>query len=214
MAMPRSKIESILIPLRVPEKMELPIRFSAGKKMTRDRFLEFCRINDDLRIERTSEGEIEIMPPAFWDTGFRNAELTTQIGTWATQEASGVAVDSSAGYELPNGATRSPDASWVDRARLAALRPEDKRGFLPLCPDFVVELRSSSDRLKKLKEKMEEYIANGAKLGWLIDPIERKVYIYRPGSEVEVLDNPATLIGDPVLPGFTLDLGKIWEPDL
>jgi len=213
MATPRSKIESILIPIHVPEEMELPIHFSAGRKLTRNQFLEFCRINDDLRIERTSEGVIEIMPPAFWDTGDRNAELTTQVRVWAKQEGSGVAVDSSAGYELPNGATRSPDASWVDRARLAALRPEDKQSFLPLCPDFVVELRSSSDRLKKLKEKMEEYIANGAKLGWLIDPIERKVYVYRPDSEVEVLENPSTVSGDPVLPGFTLDLTKIWEPD-
>lgn len=132
---------------------------------------------------------------------------------WADEDRTGVAFGSSSGFKLPNGATRSPDASWVERSRLASLTPKQRKECFPLCPDFVIELRSSTDRLKRLKEKMEEYIANGARLGWLIDPLERKVYVYRPDAEVEVLDDPATLSGDLVLPGFTPDLTKIWEPD-
>jgi Uma2 family endonuclease len=136
-----------------------------------------------------------------------------QVGLWADRDKTGVAFDSSAGFELPNGALRSPDVAWVARARLAALAPEAKKEFLPLCPDFVIELRSSTDRLKKLQEKLEEFIANGARLGWLIDPLARKVYVYRPRTAVEVLDKPKTLRGEPVLRGLKLDLKKIWETD-
>lgn len=197
------------IPQHLVTFQPVDIVFAPVIEMTQEQFSEFCQLNRDLRIERTAEGVIEIMPPTSWDTGDRNAELTTQLRTWAKDDGSGVAVDSSAGYELPNGATRSPDASWVNRARLAAVSPEDKQRFLPLCPDLVVELRLSSDKLAKLKQKMEEYLDNGAKLGWLIDPIEDKVYIYRPDTEVEVLDHPASLKGESVLPHFSLDLEKI-----
>jgi Uma2 family endonuclease len=223
MATPQSKIRLPEPEAKTKRPAYLPIRFlpqmredfflSFETAIGHEEFVKFCNLNNELRIERTAEGVIEIMPPAFWETGNRNADLTAQIMAWAKQDSSGVAADSSAGYRLPNGATRAPDASWVARARLAALKPEEKKEYLPLCPDFVVELRSSSDRLKRLKEKMEEYLANGARLGWLIDPSTRKVYVYRPAAEVEVLDDPATVSGDPILPGFTLDLRAIWEPD-
>jgi Uma2 family endonuclease len=182
-------------------------------KMTDDEFFDFCHLNRDLRIERTAEGDIEIMSPAGWETSDQNAELTMQVRLWAKKDGRGVVTDSSGGYKLPNGATRSPDVAWVRRSRLAKLTARQKKKFLPLCPDFVIELRSSSDHLAALRKKMEEYIANGAQLGWLIDPTTRRVYVYRPDAEVECLKNPATLSGDPVLREFGLKLAEIWEPN-
>jgi Uma2 family endonuclease len=135
-----------------------------------------------------------------------------QVGTWANAEGSGVAFDSSTGFELPNGATRSPDVAWVRRTRLAALTAEQKERFLPLCPDFVIELLTPSDSIQMTQEKMGEYIANGVELGWLIDPAQRRVSVYRPGAAAETLDNPSRLSGDPVLPGFVLDLAAVWDP--
>ena len=133
---------------------------------------------------------------------------------WARADGRGVAFGSSAGFTLPNRALRSPDASWILKTRLAELTDEQKRGFSRICPDFVIELRSSSDRLSALRRKMEEYIENGVRLGWLIDPLDplRRVYVYRPGAEVEILERPETLSGEPELPGFTLDLKPVWEP--
>ena len=180
--------------------------------MTEEQFVEFCSQNDELRIERTADGALEIMPPTFMDTGNRNFEAVVQLGIWARQDGRGVGFDSSAGFTLPNGAIRSPDASWVLRSRLDALTEEERKGFGRICPDFVIEIRSASDRLSTLQAKMREYIDNGARLGWLIDPIERRAYVYRPGAAVEVLDSPQTLSGDPELAGFTLDMGAIWEP--
>jgi Uma2 family endonuclease len=182
--------------------------------MSDEQFFEFCRLNRDWRIERTAEGDLIIMAPAGGETGTRNAFLTTFLTNWALQDGTGVPFDSSTGFNLPNGATRSPDVAWVKRSRLAPLTPEQKRQFLPLCPDFVIELRSPSDRLKTIQDKMQEYIDNGAQLGWLIDPLDRRVYIYRPDAEVECLDNPATVTGNPELPGFVLDLKTIWELSL
>jgi Uma2 family endonuclease len=181
--------------------------------MSDEQFYEFCQQNRDWRIERTAEGELSIMPPAGWKTGSRNALINASLTVWALQEGTGIAADSSTGFDLPNGATRSPDAAWVTRSRLAALTEEQKEKFLPLCPNFVIELRSPSDRLKTVQEKMQEYLDNGAQLGWLIDPLERRVYVYRPGAAVEYLDNPTTISGDPELPGFVLDLSRIWEAD-
>jgi Uma2 family endonuclease len=180
-------------------------------KMTEEQFIAFCQQNQDLRIERTAEGDLIIMSPTKDDTGIKNAELTRQLGNWADSEGTGRAFDSSAGFDLPNGATRSPDASWVRRSRLAALPPARRPRFIPLCPDFVVELRSSTDRLPPAKNKMKEYMANGAQLGWLLDPIQRRVYVYRPGVPEERLDDPATLAGDPVLPGFVLDVQRVFD---
>jgi len=193
------------------ESPPLVLHLRPAIEMTREQLFQFCQLNRDLRIERTAEGDLVIMPPTGGETGARNAKLIAQVIRWAEQDGSGVVFDSSTGFDLPNGATRSPDVAWVKRSRLAALTPEQKQGFLPLCPDFVIELRSPSDPLSTLQEKMEEYRANGAQLGWLIDPVERRVYVYRPGAPVECLDNPTELKGDPVLPGFVLDLEAVWE---
>ena len=175
-------------------------------------FFAFCQLNPDLRLERNAEGEVEIMPPVAGGGSSRNAQLTAQLTVWSNQNGLGVAFDSSAGFVLLNRAVRSPDAAWVVKSRLAQLRPETKERFLPLCPDFVVELRSPSDALATLQTKLEEYIANGARLGWLLDPSTRTVYVYRPGVAVEVLAGPTEVKGDPELPGFTLSLTPIWEP--
>lgn len=176
-----------------------------------EQFFAFCQLNRDWRIERTAEGELVVMPPTGWQTGNYNIRVSAALLAWADQDGSGVATDSSTGFDLPNGATRSPDAAWVKRTRLATLTNEQKAKFLPLCPDFVIELRSPSDNLKTLQNKVQEYIDNGAQLGWLIDPVDRRVYVYRSGIMAECLENPATIIGDPELPGFVLDLAGIWD---
>jgi Uma2 family endonuclease len=173
-------------------------------------FFEFCQLNKDWRIERTSAGDITIMPPTGGQTGRRNSQLTKGLGTWADTDGTGMSFDSSTGFALPNGAKRSPDAAWVKRERWDRLTDEEKEEFPPLCPNFIVELRSRSDSLAALHDKMEEYIANGAQLGWLVDPLQKCVSVYRPGQAVEHLDDPETLSGDPVLPGFVLDVRKLW----
>ena len=150
------------------------------------------------------------MGPAGWESARKNAEITAQLQAWARQDGTGTAADSSAGYLLPNGAVRSPDASWVSNARLASVTAEQRSRFLPLCPDFVIELRSPADRLPALQDKMAEYIANGAVLGWLIDPSNREVFVYRPGWDVERLDEPESLSGNPVMVGFELRMGGLW----
>ena len=179
-----------------------------------DHFFEFCRLNDELRIERTAEGDLEIMPPTGGETSNRNIELSTQLHLWARRNGTGVAFDSSGGFVLPNGAVRSPDASWVRRERLSSLTAEEKQRFVPLCPDFTIELRSPSDPLSTVEAKLREYVENGAHLGWLIDPETRRAHVYRPNEPAKILENPDRLSGDPVLPGFVLDLKPIWEPGL
>ncbi len=194
--------------------LEIPLvlHLRPAADMTPDEFFEFCQLNRELRIERSAEGHLLIMSPTGGETSRRNVKLIAQLETWAEKNRSGVVFDSSGGFTLPDGAVRSPEAAWVRRARLAALTPEEKQKFLPLCPDFVAELRSPTDPLAMLQEKMRAYLANGAQLGWLIDPIERRVYVYRQNAAVECLDNPASVAGDPVLPGFEFDLAPIWEP--
>ena len=150
-------------------------------------------------------------PPTDWKTENYNLRISAALLAWADQDGAGVATDSSTGFDLPDGATRSPDAAWVRRSRLAAPSEEQKARFLPLRPDFVIELRSPSDSLKILQDKLQEYIDNGAQLGWLLDPLDRRVYVYRPGVAVECLEDPATISGDPELPSFVLDLAKLWE---
>ena len=177
-------------------------------------FFAFCSQNPELRIEQTVQGDWIIMPPTGFEIGSSNADLTMQIGNWAKKDGTGVAVDSSTGFVLPNGAKRSPDAAWITRTRLAALTPEQKDKFLPLCPDFVVELRSPSDALEPLQEKMEEYRDNGARLGWLLDTVNERIFVYRPGEETAIMDAPQSISGDPELPGFVLDLSPIWNPDI
>ena len=192
----------------------LVLRLRPAIDMTDDEFFEFCQLNRDLRFERTAEGDIVIMAPTGALTGARNIRLAAQVSTWADRDGTGRAFDSSTGFILPNGATRSPDVAWVRRPRLAGLTAEQKQKFLPLCPDFVIELRSPSEALSMLQEKMREYVANGTQLGWLIDPIERQVHVHHADGTVEHLRGPAQLSGAPVLPGFVLDLAPIWETEL
>ena len=178
--------------------------------MTDEQFYLFCQANPDLRLERTAEGDLIIMAPTGGKSGQRNAVLTARFVIWAEQDGSGVVFDSSTEFRLPNGAMRSPDVSWVRRDRLAKLSGEEQERFPPLCPDFVLELRSPSDSMASLKRKMEEYIQQGSELGLLLDPFERKVYLYRPNATPEVLDDPATITAEPALPGFSLSLKEIW----
>ncbi len=178
--------------------------------MSDDQFFNLCAANRDLRLERTSHGEMIVMTPAGGETGNRNNDLSGQLWLWNKQSRLGKAFDSSTGFKLPNGAERAPDASWVAQARWDALSAEERRRFPPLCPDFVVELRSPTDRLPDVQEKMQEYMDNGARLGWLIDPETQRVHIYRPGQEAEVREKPASVAGEEVLPGFVLDMSDIW----
>jgi Uma2 family endonuclease len=186
------------------------LRLRPALDLTEDQFFAFCQLNRDLRLERNAEGELLIMPPTGWEAGHRNFEITGQLAKWTAQDGTGWGGDSSTGFRLPNGAVRSPDASWLPKERLVPFSEHERQRFLPLCPDFVLELWSPSDRLRDVQAKMAEYLANGAKLGWLLYPPERRVWVYRPDTPVEQLDNPATLSGDPILPGFTLDLRPIW----
>jgi Uma2 family endonuclease len=202
----------MVAPLTTTEQGPLVLHFgSVLTKLTEDEFYEFCRLNDGLRIELTSEGDLLIMPPTGAKTGIRNMNLTVILGSWVRQDGTGKGFDSSTLFTLPNGAKRSPDFSWVRNERWQALTDDDQEKFAPLCPDFVVELRSPSDSRKSLQRKLAEYIANGAQLGWLIDPQERKVYIYRPQMPVEELANPQTVSGEPLLRGLTLNLQEIWD---
>ncbi|MDF0553474.1 Uma2 family endonuclease [Kamptonema sp. UHCC 0994] len=188
----------------LPPTLELKI------DLTDEQFLQLCQNNRELKFERTQSGELIIMPPTGGTTSDRNSDLNFQLRSWNRQHNLGKVFDSSGGFKLPNGADRSPDASWVRIERWEALTSEEKDKFLPLCPDFVIELRSPSDSLQTLRSKMQEYIDNGARLGWLIDPKRRVIEIYRPDRDVEILSSPSTVSGEDVLPGFVLDLTQIW----
>ena len=192
----------------------LILRLSPAVEMDDNQFAHFCSLNPELHIELTAAGELEIMSPTNWQTGRKNSKLTAQLEIWSERDGTGIALDSSTGFTLPNGAKRSPDASWILKSRIAELTPEQSRGLAHICPDFVIELRSDSDRLADLQAKMDEYIANGARLGWLIDPQTRSVHTYRPDHDVEIITNPETISADPTLPGFTLDLTEIWNWNL
>ncbi|MEH2274314.1 MAG: Uma2 family endonuclease [Nostoc sp.] len=187
----------------------LPSTLKLKIDLTDEQFFQMCQKNRDYRFERTASGELLIMPPTGSDTGNRNFDLVVELGIWNKQTKLGKGFDSSTGFTLPNGAERSPDVSWVKIERWNALTPEQQEKFAPICPDFVVELRSRTDSLKELQDKMQEYIENGAQLGWLIDRKNKRVEIYRPGKDVEILDNPASLSGENVLPGFVLHLQQI-----
>lgn len=178
--------------------------------LTDEQFESLCRNHPELNLELSAEGELIIVPPTLPYTGEKNADLTTEVSIWARKDKTGVVFDSSSLFTFPNGAKRSPDVSWVLRERWESLPESELRRFSRIVPDFVIELLSISDSLKTLKKKMAEYIENGVRLGWLIDPEERKVHIYRANEEVEILDNPATVSGEDVLKGFNLDLNQIW----
>lgn len=188
----------------------LPMRVRLTTPLGDDDLFDLCATNRSLRIERTADGELIIMAPTGGETGRRNFDLIVQFGTWAKRDGTGVGFDSSTGFLLPNGAERAPDLAWVHASRWSSLTEEQQRKFPPLCPDFVLELRSPTDTLADQQTKLEEYIACGAALGWLIDPDARRVYVYRRDRTVEVIENPIELQGDPELPGLRLDLRSIW----
>lgn len=179
-------------------------------KLSDEQFEQLTVANRDVRLELTAQGELVIMPPTGGETGNRNVEIVIDLGIWNRQSRLGKVFDSSTGFRLPNGALRSPDASWIEQERWEALTPQQRKKFLPLCPDFAVELVSESDRLNEIGQKMQEYIDNGLRLGWLIAPQTRTVEIYRPLKEVEVV-NTASLSGEDVLPGFVFDLQALWD---
>jgi Uma2 family endonuclease len=181
------------------------------RPLSDDEFFDFCMKNPDLRIERRANGEIVIMPPAGMETGYRNNDLSAQLRLWAKADGQGVSFDSNTEFILPSGAAFAPDASWILKSRLASLTKEEKTLFGRLCPDFVVELRSPSDRLSSLKSKMAEWIANGAQLGWLIVPEKQTVFVYRPGAAPEELSNIDHVAGEGPVAGFRLELTDIWQ---
>ena len=178
-------------------------------RLTHEQFYELCKVNQDLRLERSSTGELILMPPTGWESGKRNADLTTNLTLWNRQTQLGIVFDSSTGFSLPNGADRSPDVAWVEKSRIEAIAPDPAR-FLPLAPDFVIELRSATDKLTTLERKMAEYRDCGVRLGWLIDPAEKQVQIYRVGRPTEYLNQPEELSGEDVLSGFVLTLSEVW----
>ena len=189
----------------------ITLQIPKSLKFTDDKFVEMVAANKDLRLELSSQGELSIMSPTGGETGNRNFEMCLDLGYWNRQNGLGKAFDSSTGFKLPNGATRSPDVSWIKIERWNALTPEQRKRFLPLCPDFVIELVSESDDLADTQAKMREYIANGLRLGWLINPKSQQVEIYRPNQEIEVLQSPTSLSGEDVLLGFILDLQPIFS---
>ena len=205
------EIAPATVPLFLPMEIgPVLLRLEEGRFSATD-FEFFAAENPDLRLEMNKDGEIIVMMPVGFTGSQRNAKLTARLVNWADEDGSGIAVEATAGFKLPNGAERSPDAAWVRRERCEEFTRAEREKFLPLCPDFVVELRSRTDRLKTVKAKMKEYMENGAQLGWLIDPLKKKVHIYRPGQPVEILDNPTEVSGEPLLPGFVLRLKGILD---
>ncbi|MGK7944547.1 MAG: Uma2 family endonuclease [Microcystaceae cyanobacterium] len=192
------------------DTITLPAPLTLNIDLTNEQFFQLCQNNRDLRFERTATGTVIIMPPTGSETSARNAELTYQLRAWSRQNKLGKLFDSSGGFILPNGAERSPDASWITIERWNGLTPSEREKFAPLCPDFVVELMSPSDSLTKTRVKMEEYISNGARLGWLINRQQQQVEIYRQDQTVEILNNPSAVSGEDILPNFNLDLSEIW----
>ncbi|MEW5858022.1 MAG: Uma2 family endonuclease [Cyanobacteriota bacterium] len=180
-------------------------------KLTDEQFEQLAAANQDLQLELTAKGELIIMPPTGGETGNRNLDIEGQLWLWNRQTKLGKAFNSSTGFKLPNGATRSPDASWVIQERWDVLTQQQRKKFLPVCPDFAIELVSETDDVEETRKKMQEYVSNGLRLGWLINPKTRQVEIYRQNQEVEILESPATLSGEDVLPAFILDLQAIFE---
>ncbi len=191
----------------LPYRLVLNVR---ALEMTEDQLLQICSDNGDLRIELTANRELVIMPPAGMESGWQEAELARQVGNWSVQDGTGRFFGPNAGYTLPNGAVRAPDISWMPLSRWESLGREDRMKFGHTFPDFAIELRSPSDRLRDVQDKMQEYMENGVRIGLLIDPLNRRVHVYRPGQPVDILEEPTGVSADPVLPGFVLDLSAIW----
>lgn len=182
-----------------------------AKKITVEHFEQLCQLNPELKLETNHQGELIVMSPTGYETGKNNADLLIQFGIWNRQYKLGIVCDSSTGFILPNGAIRSPDVSWIAKERVARFSKEEKTKFLPLTPDFVLELMSPSDNLKDTQAKMKEYRDNGVKLGWLINPQSQQVEIYRSGKAVEVINKPAVLSNDDILPKLAIELDFIWQ---
>ena len=193
-----------------PDLPRVDLRVPPAVRLDNALFFAICQANREYRIERSARGDIRIMPPTGGITGKRNSDLIIDLGLWARQNGRGVVFDSSTGFVLPNGAVLSPDCSWVLRERLARLSDKEKKQFLPLAPDFVIELASANDHRTELIAKMREYRVNGVRLGWLILPTSRQVYRFPEQGAEECLDNPGTLTDETVLPGFRLDLSGVW----
>ncbi|NBD14665.1 MAG: Uma2 family endonuclease [Cyanobacteria bacterium] len=190
---------------------QLTLNLDSVIELSREQFYQICQDNPDLKLERTATGNLVIMSPTGGETGRKNASLIVQVGLWNEQTQLGEVFDSSTGFSLPNGADRSPDVAWLEKSRWEALSPQQKEKFIPLCPDFVIELLSPTDNLKHVQAKMQEYVANGCQLGWLINQKQKTVEVYRPRKETEILNAPASLSGENVLPNFTLNLRKVWS---
>jgi Uma2 family endonuclease len=197
-----------------PNLPRVDLQMPPHTRLDDDLFFAICQANRDYRIERNAQGVIQIMPPTGGLTGTRNSDLIVDMGTWARKDGRGLVFDSSTGFTLRNGATRSPDVAWVLRERLARLSEGEKRCFLPLAPDLVIELASPADSVPDLVAKMREYQGNGVRLGWLILPAQRQVQVFAAGAEPSFLDAPQVLVDEAILPGLSLDLTRIWEPDL
>jgi Uma2 family endonuclease len=193
---------------------QIALHLPAALRLDDSRLFAICQANRELRIERNPGGDLEIMPPTGAETGARNADLTAIMAVWAKQDGRGIVFDSSTGFLLPNGAMRSPDVAWVLRARLSKLTPAEKRYFLPLVPDLVIELASPSDSAEALMSKMSEWQSGGVAIGWLILPDQRQVWDYRPGREPVRMDAPQLLSDAQRLPALSLALDTIWEPNL
>jgi Uma2 family endonuclease len=189
----------------------LPATLTA-QPMTDEEFSAFCAEHPDLNFEMSAEGELIVMPPTYSDTGASNSDIAVQLGTWARKDRRGIACDSSTGFVLPNGARRSPDASWTLKSRVKELGTGKREAFWPLCPDFVIEVKSASDRLKPLQQKMLEYLEQGAQLGWLIDPKNKTVEIYRRDGKGEKCTGIHKVESEGPVAGFVLDLTYVWDP--
>ena len=187
------------------------VKIPVSLKLNYEQFLQLAKANADLRMERTAQGELVVLAPTGSEGGSRNLEISTDLALWNRKARLGIAFDSSTGFRLPNGAIRSPDSSWISNERWDALSSDQRRGFAPICPDFVIELASETDDIQVLRAKMQEYLENGCRLGWLIDPRSQQVEIYRLSQSVEVLDSPKLLSGEDVLPGFVLDLPTLFK---
>lgn len=197
----------------ITEEFGWPFKLKVQRtKLTEEQFIVLCQENPELRLELSAQGELIIMPPTGSAGGWRSGEVFGSLRTWAKKDQTGLSFDSSTGFTLPNGAIRSPDASWILRERWTALAKAQREKFAPICPDFVAEVRSQSDKLPDLLDKMQEYLDNGARLGWLIDPLDKRAYIYRPGQPVDTLESPEVVSGDSVLPGFVFQIQELWEP--
>jgi Uma2 family endonuclease len=193
----------------LPE-IDQPVRLRFERPMTDEELMRFCAANEMVRVERDANGELILMSPSGSGTGRTNSELIYQLAAWARETNSGATFDSNAGFTLPDGSMRSPDAAWIAWPRWNALSKEEQEGFAPICPEFVIELRSPSDSLPELQAKMRLWIANGAEVAWLVDPARKTVEVYRPGREAEVLEGGSAVEGDGPVAGFMLELGRVW----